>query len=464
MSSPMAATRPHRTADELLASARQFESQGKLSEAGDAFGQALALEPSSQAAAEGRARIAIQLREEAAADHCARALAFHDHDPAMQLQMIWIASIQLGAAARPMLESYLRRNPHSIRAYEILADLNAQAGAGDAFANHYVAALKEFPTSREIWISYWNSLSKSGRSAEALESMDANRALLEGDRDFLMLEVAIASHSGMVERAAPLIDRLDERPDARLARGQHRLQTGDPAGAAKLLESVVAAEPDNLTAWAMLEPAWRAAGDGRHDWLIGQPGLYGAVDLALSDTDLLAIADALRALHIASSQPLGQSVRGGTQTSGDLFTSGDPKVLQLVDALAAAIREFLGNLPPADRAHPLLKHRNREIGFGPSWSIRLTGGGFHAAHFHPGGFLSSACYISVPDGLAGNAEREGWLEIGRPPPELKLDLPALAAFEPRPRRLVLFPSFLFHGTRPFAGGERLTVAFDLVAR
>jgi len=28
---------------------------------------------------------------------------------------------------------------------------------------------------------------------------------------------------------------------------------------------------------------------------------------------------------------------------------------------------------------------------------------------------------------------------------------------------VLFPSFMFHGTRPFAGGERLTVAFDLVA-
>jgi hypothetical protein len=27
---------------------------------------------------------------------------------------------------------------------------------------------------------------------------------------------------------------------------------------------------------------------------------------------------------------------------------------------------------------------------------------------------------------------------------------------------VLFPSFLFHGTRPFLGGERLTVAFDLV--
>jgi predicted 2-oxoglutarate/Fe(II)-dependent dioxygenase YbiX len=44
-----------------------------------------------------------------------------------------------------------------------------------------------------------------------------------------------------------------------------------------------------------------------------------------------------------------------------------------------------------------------------------------------------------------------------------LDLPPLATFEPKPGRLVLFPSFLFHGTRPFTGGERLTVAFDLTA-
>ena len=32
---------------------------------------------------------------------------------------------------------------------------------------------------------------------------------------------------------------------------------------------------------------------------------------------------------------------------------------------------------------------------------------------------------------------------------------------PRPGRLVLFPSFLHHGTRAFAAGERLTVAFDV---
>jgi len=134
----------------------------------------------------------------------------------------------------------------------------------------------------------------------------------------------------------------------------------------------------------------------------------------------------------------------------------------LVNALTAAIKDFVIDLPPSDQNHPVLRYREAGMAFGPSWSIRFTDSGHHAAHFHPGGILSSACYICVPDTLADDIEKPGWLEIGRPPPELGLDIPPLETFQPLPGRLVLFPSFLFHGTRPFAGGERLTVAFDVV--
>jgi hypothetical protein len=102
------------------------------------------------------------------------------------------------------------------------------------------------------------------------------------------------------------------------------------------------------------------------------------------------------------------------------------------------------------------------MAFGPSWSVRFTGSGHHAAHFHPGGILSTACYMCVPASVADPEEKQGWLEVGRPPTEIGIDLPPLATFEPKPGHLILFPSFLFHGTRPFTDGERLTVAFDLV--
>ena len=46
-------------------------------------------------------------------------------------------------------------------------------------------------------------------------------------------------------------------------------------------------------------------------------------------------------------------------------------------------------------------------------------------------------------------------------PNFPVDLPPFRTVEPKPGRLALFPSYMWHGTRPFGEGERLTVAFDV---
>jgi len=61
-------------------------------------------------------------------------------------------------------------------------------------------------------------------------------------------------------------------------------------------------------------------------------------------------------------------------------------------------------------------------------------------------------------GPLGNGFR---LELGRPPPDLRIDLPPVAAIEPKLQRCALFPSTLYHGTRRFCGGKRMTVAIDI---
>jgi hypothetical protein len=95
-----------------------------------------------------------------------------------------------------------------------------------------------------------------------------------------------------------------------------------------------------------------------------------------------------------------------------------------------------------------------------SWSVRLRPNGFHADHIHSNGWLSSACHIELPPAVQGEG-REGWLRFGAPP-----GLPSLAAehyVQPRPGTLVLFPSYMWHGTQPFGGeASRLTLAFDVV--
>nr|WP_237219744.1 putative 2OG-Fe(II) oxygenase [Sphingomonas arenae] len=106
----------------------------------------------------------------------------------------------------------------------------------------------------------------------------------------------------------------------------------------------------------------------------------------------------------------------------------------------------------------LLHARDRPIRFAGSWSVCLTGQGFHSQHVHPQGWISSALYVDLPARLDGS---EGWLTLGQPQDSLGSGLEPFRTVEPKVGRLVLFPSMMWHGTIPFAAGERLTTAFDI---
>jgi len=59
--------------------------------------------------------------------------------------------------------------------------------------------------------------------------------------------------------------------------------------------------------------------------------------------------------------------------------------------------------------------------------------------------------------------QQGWLKFGEPPYELDLKAPIRRTLHPKPGMLVLFPSYLWHGTIPFQGEQtRTTIAFDVV--
>jgi hypothetical protein len=149
----------------------------------------------------------------------------------------------------------------------------------------------------------------------------------------------------------------------------------------------------------------------------------------------------------------------GKQTRWRLFDRPEPELTDLKRIIESAVWEYVAGLPPADPQHPLLRHRDVPLAITGSWSVRLTGSGHHAAHVHPLGLIGSACYFIVPE--SSDALKEGFLELGRPPLDLNLDLEPIQVFAPKPRRLVLFPSYFHHGTRPFSAGERLSVAFDV---
>jgi uncharacterized protein (TIGR02466 family) len=101
--------------------------------------------------------------------------------------------------------------------------------------------------------------------------------------------------------------------------------------------------------------------------------------------------------------------------------------------------------------------------FAGSWSVRLKSQGFHTNHIHPQGWISSALYIALPDEVRAATDTAGHIQFGVPPVETGLTLPPRRVVKPELGQVVLFPSYMWHGTVPFTSNEpRITVAFDLV--
>lgn len=438
---------------------------GRLDEAADAFDDALRFEPKRLTALHGRARVAMERGEENASAFYVRALEVKPGDREMVLGCCEALEAEGRSLGLEIMKKTVEASPDWVEGHQALARMRSEAGEGDAFADHYRESLKARPQDLALHRSYWDMLLHAGRAGEALEALREARFRLPEDPGTKVVEAILMSEAGDPRGALDLLPEAPDEDYTRLfARGRIALQAGDSARAAASLEAATRLDPDSIAAWAHVGLAWRLTGDKRHEWLCGQPGLHAARDIGLDENELAGIADLLRSLHRASAHPIGQSLRGGTQTRGRLFARGEPALARLRDAIFAQVQAHMDELPPRDDAHPLLRHRDGAVAIEGSWSVRLVSQGFHVHHIHPEGILSSACYIALPATLGDEATKDGWLEIGRPPVELGLDLEPLAVIEPRPGRLALFPSYMFHGTRPFEEGERLTVAFDVVPR
>lgn len=353
--------------------------------------------------------------------------------------------------------------PQWVQGHEQLSRLRWMMGDRRGFTASYHDALAARPGDEALWQSYVLALMRAGAHDAALAAIAESRGTL-GDRIFLDAnEAVVRSERGEREAPRELFDRLAGVDDPALAvhRVRHSLRTGDIEAALTLVERW-ALERKSPMMWPYAATAWRLSGDPRFDWLEGQDGLVGIYDLADRLPPLDELAAALRGLHRARDQHLDQSVRGGTQTDGVLFSRVDPIIQAVRKTIVEAVGDHIAKLPAPDPDHPTLGvRRDHPPRFSGSWSVRLRGGGHHANHVHPAGWFSSALYVALPDIGSGEGDQSGWLTLGAPQAEMGLDMPPVRAIEPRPGRLVLFPSTMWHGTVPFADGERLTIAFDV---
>jgi tetratricopeptide (TPR) repeat protein len=359
--------------------------------------------------------------------------------------------------------------PEHLDAHETLARLMPQLGVADVALESYKRALSTGPASPALWHS----------ALAAAKDVGDNAQLLAWARD---AETAIGV-----------------QPEITLAKATALGRSGDPSGALALLQDLVAISPDSAPihahlchtllvlgdpkkaeahalratelapldqfGWSYLTIIWRLLGDPREAWLADYDRLVMCVDLDPEDkAEAEAWFTPLRAsveqLHTMVAHPAEQSLRGGTQTRGNIFEKRNPDLRGFASHVRQAVESMLPRLP-LDETHPFLRRNSGHINFAGSWSVKLASSGFHTNHIHQSGWLSSAFYLSLPPEVGSS--QAGALTFGVPDVAFGLDLEPRRVEIPRAGRLVLFPSYFWHGTVPFESqSPRITMAFDAI--
>lgn len=413
--------------------------------------------------------VAMQLRAEAGeavADQLAALLGASPRPGPPLLQLVGALDIEGRAdEAIGLIETALPIERDWLEGHQSLAQLRWQAGAEDP-TRSFAEALAHIPAHELLWAAWLGTIVRTNDWSlfEQVAAQAGRR--FPGSQLVAMVCADGFSEMGRENVADRLFAQLAGVADGDFdsARMRHAMRWRRFDEAIRIGERAVSAHGAG-ECWAWLGAAWRLAGDARSAWFHQGDDLVAAVDLTFSVDELQALATTLRGLHRAAGPPLGQSPRGGTQTPGPLLKRSEPAIRQLRQKLKYAVRRYINRLPPSDPRHPFLGRPRRASRFEGAWSIRLRPGGRHVPHIHSHGWISSALYIDLPEGMAQSAEREGWLQFGVPLlPEGEPQAEPLKVIAPVAGRLALFPSIFWHGTRPFADGERLTVAFDVVPR
>ena len=365
-------------------------------------------------------------------------------------------------AAEALLEAALQGNPGWIDGHKTLFTLRLTGDNVDKVDDSYATAACLDPLNialRMAWFEH-HAIARDWDKARAIIA-DA-RVAIGHRQSFDLATLFIASESGTGEADFSRFTALND-PGTDLCHVRHLLRGGQPAQAETIALRHVATPAERLF-WPYLSLCWRLLEDPRAHWLDGMPIRARSYCLGCSDDELSQLAATLRGLHRMKAAYPEQSVRGGTQTDRQLFFNPEPTIQAIRKRIMSNVAAYISDLPPRDASHPLLgPERGRPLLVEGSWSVRLLGSGFHSSHTHPKGWISSAFYVTVPDQAEMGQGRGGWLEFGVPPTELDLTLSGDAEIEPKPGTLVLFPSTMWHNTRAIAGGERLTIAFDIRA-
>jgi Flp pilus assembly protein TadD len=376
-------------------------------------------------------------RIEEAEQAFAAAVTLRPRDPDAQLNLARLRYMRGEADFDRTLAAALASHPDDLSMHVLLGGVLVRAGQHERAAGRLRAALAQFGPVPELRLLLSQVLRESGRLEEA------ETHALEG-------AAAVPGNSEIIENLVSIL-----------------LSRGRPDDAMRFLRAQRVREPLAQSWLAYEATAARLLGQPRYAELFDYDRFVRCYDLepprgwsSIGELNA-ALLEALRTRHAFETHPLDQSLRHGSQTTRNLVMDPDPAIQAILAAFTEPLRLYLAELGH-DAAHPLLARNRSAAAIKAGWSVQLHSGGFHVNHYHNQGWISSAYYVAVPEEVDDAALRSGWLKFGEPRFATPQAEPA-RYLQPRAGRLVLFPSYMWHGTTAIHGAQaRTTIAFDAV--
>lgn len=362
----------------------------------------------------------------------------------------------------------LKRRPDYADAHRDLAQL-IWMRSGDAEAA--LAPLRAMGGAPQLAPTLAMVLDRVGRPDESYAVLRSAVARAPNDGPLQLALATAASERGDDATAVPLAQRLFQGAGAHPAVVEGvctvLLGAGRAAEALAVARQRLRADPLDQIALAMAATAARITGDPEYGRLydygafvrpatIATPKGWASLEAYLAD-----LRAALIRMHKLTAHPLVNSLRGGSQTARNLRQDKDPVIAAFFKAIDAPIRAYMAAVGQGD--DPLRLRNTGDYALRGAWSVRLRPGGHHVDHIHPQGWLSSAFYVETPAEALDRDSREGWIKFGQPKIRTTPALEPAHYVRPQPGTLVLFPSYMWHGTVPFTTDEaRMTIAFDVI--
>ena len=347
-------------------------------------------------------------------------------------------------------------------------DLMWECGQSSMMFAAYERAIEEQSVPVEIYGDYvkkllrTNTLDTAKRVVESMEKKFPNTgltktlviALLRSQKD-------VAADLGNLD---DIFEDTDLAIDEKLTVLEYILERGDYSYALQQMKRLQKEYPTNQWLLSVLHTCYRL--NPIESELIPKLEDY-ILEFTISpprnqtmDNFIEELSTYLLTYHGARKQPLEQTLHNGTQTKGNLFDDEHPLLAHIQAQYRLAVNEYKQRLAHLPEIYPSF-WQDKPTYFNGSWSVALKQSGFHNHHIHPMGWLSSACYIALPNISDNN--NQGYLQFGIPNlAKNGLDLPPLKEIKPEVGKLVLFPSMLWHGTVPFDENSiRLSIACDI---